>query len=84
MQDNKRDTNIKNRLLDSVGEGKVGMILENSTETCTLSYLKQMTSPSTMHETGYSKPVYWDNPERWDGEEVGGWGLGYVDTYTCG
>ena len=40
MQDNKRDTNIKNRLLDSVGEGKVGMILENSTETCTLSYLK--------------------------------------------
>jgi len=37
-----------------------------------------------MHETGYSKPMYWDNPERWDGEEGGGWGLGYVDTYTCG
>ena len=21
-----------------------------------------------MHETGYSKPVHWDNPEGWDGE----------------
>ena len=25
-EDNKRDTDIKNRLLDSVGEGKGGMI----------------------------------------------------------
>ena len=24
-----------------------------------------------MHETGYSKPVHWDNPEGWDGEEGG-------------
>ena len=22
-----------------------------------------------MHETGHSKPVHWDNPEGWDGEE---------------
>ena len=34
MRDSKRDTDIKNRLLDSVGEGEGGMILENSTETC--------------------------------------------------
>ena len=33
MQDSKRDTDIKNRLLDSVGEGKGGMIWENSIET---------------------------------------------------
>ena len=33
--------------------------------------MKQMTSPSLMHETGHSKPVHWDNPERWDGEGVG-------------
>ena len=26
MQDSKRDTDVKNRLLDSVGEGKSGMI----------------------------------------------------------
>ena len=34
MQDSKRDTDIKNRLLDSVGGGEGGMIWENSTETC--------------------------------------------------
>ena len=30
-----------------------------------------MTSPSSMHETVHSKPVRWDNPEGWDGEEGG-------------
>ena len=34
MWDSKRDTDIKNRLLDSVGEGEGEMIWENSTETC--------------------------------------------------
>ena len=33
MWDSKRDTDVKNRLLDSVGEGEGGMIWENSTET---------------------------------------------------
>ena len=27
-----------------------------------------MTSPSSMHETGHSKLVHWDDPEGWDGE----------------
>ena len=45
---------------------------ENSTETCILPYVKQITSPSLMHETGHSKPVHWDNPEGWDGEGGGG------------
>ena len=39
MWDSKRDTDIKNRLLDSVGESKGGMIWENSIETCILSYV---------------------------------------------
>ena len=30
----------KNRLLDSVGEGKGGMNCENSTEACILPYVK--------------------------------------------
>ena len=30
MQDSKRDTDVKNRLLDSVGEGEGGMIWENA------------------------------------------------------
>ena len=40
MQDSKRDTEIKNRLLDSVGEDKGGMIWENSIETYILQYVK--------------------------------------------
>ena len=34
-----RDTDIKNTLLDSVGEGQGGMIWENSTETSILAYV---------------------------------------------
>ena len=80
----KRDTDIKNRILDSVGEVKGGMIWENSTETCILPNVKSITSASSMCETGHSKPVHWDNPEGWDGE--GGW-RGAQDgghIYTCG
>ena len=49
MQVSKRD--IKNRRLDSVGEGKGEMFQENSIETCILSRVKQITSPGWMHET---------------------------------
>ena len=38
--DSKRDTDVKNRLLDSVGEGEGGMIWENSIEMCMLPYVK--------------------------------------------
>ena len=30
-----------------------------------------MTSPRSVHETGHSKLVHWDNPEGWDGEGGG-------------
>ena len=40
MRDSKRDTDIKNRLLDSLGEGDGGMSFENSIETCILPYVK--------------------------------------------
>ena len=36
MQGSEGDKDVKNRLLDSVGEDESGMIWENSTETCTL------------------------------------------------
>ena len=35
-----KDTDVKNRLLDSVGEGEGEMISENSIETCILPYVK--------------------------------------------
>ena len=46
MQDSKRDTDVKNRLLDYVGEGEVGMTWENSIEACILPYVKLITSAS--------------------------------------
>ena len=51
MQDRKRDTDVQNRFLDSIGEGEGGMIWENSIETCILSSVKQIASPGWMHET---------------------------------
>ena len=42
MRESKRDTDVENSLLDSVEEGKGGMIWENSTEACILSYVKQI------------------------------------------
>ena len=71
MRDSKRDTDMKNRLLDSVGEGEGGMIWDNSIETCILPYVKQMTSPSLMQKIGHLNLVHWDNPEGWDGEGGG-------------
>ena len=70
MQGSKRDTDVKNRLSDSLGEGEGGMIWENSIETCTL-LCKTMTSASLMHEAGHSKLVLWENPEGWGGEGGG-------------
>ena len=40
MRDSKRDTDVKNRFLDSVGESEGGMIWENSIETYILPYVK--------------------------------------------
>ena len=57
--------------MDSVGEGKGGIIWENGIKTCIISYVEQITSPGSMHETGCSGLVHWDDPEGWDGEEGG-------------
>ena len=48
MQDRKRDTDVQNTLLDSVGEGEGGMFRENSIETNILSRVKPITSPGWM------------------------------------
>ena len=67
-----------------MGEGEGGMIWENSIETCILSHVKQIASPGSMHETGCSGLVHWDDPEGWTGE---GGGRGVQDgehMYTHG
>ena len=78
MRDSKRDTDVKNRVLDSVGEGEGGMILENGIETCILSCKKQIASLGSIQDTGCLRLVHWDDPERCNGEGSGrrGSGLG--------
>ena len=70
MWDSKRDTDV-NRLWGSVGESEGGMIWEGSVEACILSYVKQMTGPGSMHETGCSGLVNWDDLGGWNGEGGG-------------
>ena len=70
--------------MDSVGEGEGGLVWENGTETCILSYVKQITSPGLMLDTGCSGLVHWDDPEGWDGEEGGRGVQDGEHMYTCG
>ena len=84
MQDSKRDTGVKNSLLDSVVEGEGGIIWENSIETCILSCVKQIASPGSIYETGCSGPVHWDDPEGWDGKGGGKGVQGGEHMYTHG
>ena len=72
MQNRKRDTDVKNRLLDSVEEGEGGMFQENSVETCALSRVKQITSPGWMHETSAWAWCTGKTQRDWVEREVGG------------
>ena len=51
MQNRKRETDVQDRILDSVGEGEGGIFREISIKICILSRVKQITSPGWMHET---------------------------------
>ena len=72
MQNGKRDTDVQNRLLDSVGEGEGGMFRENSIETSILSRVKQTTSPGWMHETSAQGWCTGVTQRNWVKREVGG------------
>ena len=89
MQNRKRDTDVQNRLLDSVGGGKGGMFRENSIETSILSRVKQITSPGWIHET--SAQAWCTGKTQRDGmgrEAEGGFRMGnicksMVDSCQC-
>ena len=66
------------------GEGKGGMIWENSIETCIIAYMKQITSPGSMHDTGCLGLVHWDDPEGWYGEGGGRGFQNWKHVYTRG
>ena len=36
--------------------------------------MERIASPGSMHETGFSGLVHWDDPKGWDGEGGPGWG----------
>ena len=89
MQNRKRDTDVQNRLLDSVGEGEGGMLQENSIETCVLSRVKQIISPGWMHKTSART---WctgkSQRDRVEREVGGGIGMGntcnsMADSFQC-
>ena len=64
MRGSKRDTDVQNSLLDSVGEEEGGMIWENGIETCILSCKKRIASLRLMQDTGCLGLVHGDGPER--------------------
>ena len=81
MRDSKRNTDVKNSLLDS---GRRWDDLRGCVEPIILSYVKQIASPGLMHETGCLGLEHWDDPEERDGE---GGGRGVQDgehMYTHG
>ena len=67
MQNRKRDTDVQNRLLDSVGEGEGGMFWEQHWNKYTIK-------GETDHQPRLdawdkcSGLVHWEDPEGWDGE----------------
>ena len=71
MRDSKRDTDVQNSLLDSVGEGEGEMIWKNGIETCIISCKKRIASLGSMQDTGCLGLVHWDDPERWYREGSG-------------
>ena len=79
MQNRKRDTDVQNRLLDSVGEGEGEMFQENSIKTCMLSRVKQITSPGWMHETSARAWCTGKTQREWVERELGG-GIGMGNT----
>ena len=55
-------------------EQEGGIIWENGIETGIISYVEWVASPGSMHDTGCSGLVHWDDPEGWY-REGGGRGV---------
>ena len=67
-----------------MGEGEGGMIWENGIEILIISYMEQVASPGSMHDTGCLGLVHWDDPEGWYGEGGGRRVQDGEHMYTCG
>ena len=49
-----------------------------------ISYMEQVASPGSMHDTGCLGLVHWDDPEGWYGEGGGRRVQDGEHMYTCG
>ena len=58
--------------------------LRDNIETCILPYMKYITIPGSMHDTGCLGLVHWDDPEGWCGEGGGRRVQDGEHMYTCG
>ena len=71
------ETLMYRTVLWTLWEREWGMIWENGIETCITSYVKRITSPGSMHDTGCSGLVHWDDPGDGMRREVeGGFWMG--------
>ena len=64
------------------GEGEI--IWENGIETCIISCMRQIASPSSMHDAGCLGLVHWVAREDGMGREEGGGVQDGEHVYTCG
>ena len=60
--------------------GGGGLIWENGIKTCMISFMKRITSPGSMHDTGCLGLVHWDDQRDGTGREEGG---GFRMGNTC-
>ena len=81
MQNRKRDTDIQNRLLDSVGEGEGGMFRENSMY---IIYSETDHQPSLDAWDKRSALVLWEDLEGAGGEGAGRGDRDGEDMWTQG
>ena len=67
-----------------MGEGEGGMIWKNGIEIRIISYMKRVTSPGLMHDTGCLGLVHGDDREGGCGEGGGRRVQDGEHMYTCG
>ena len=62
---------------------------ENGIRTCKLSYVKEIASPGSMHDTLCSGLLHWDDPQGWSGKggrrgfRMGNAGIPVADSCQC-
>jgi len=66
------------------GEGGGRRVQENGIEIRIISYMEQVASLGSMHDTGCLGLVHWDDPEGWYGEGGGRRVQDGEHMYTCG